>query len=100
MEHITLGRVALELAFLVGLITSIEFIFIRIKNFLGKLIKEETLQRCKYDLITTMSRIQNGYIPTSEEKRMLIETKEIYNKMGGDGYVDNMFDNLKKEGLI
>lgn len=122
MQNLTFGQVAGALAFLVAFISSLEFLFIRFRKWLIYAIKsamktelkelqkdikelqksatEETLSRCKYDLISIMSRIQNGYDPTEEEKRILIETKDIYNGLGGDGYIDNMFDNLKKEGLL
>lgn len=63
-------------------------------------LKEETLSRCKVDLINTMSRIQNGYDPTEEERRILIEEKETYNHLGGNSYVDDMFDRLKKAGRL
>ena len=33
-------------------------------------------------------------------KEELYETKEKYNSLGGDSYVDDMFDGLKKEGKI
>lgn len=61
---------------------------------------KEVLARCKSDLVTLMSRIRNGYKPTAEEIMILYETKELYNNKGGDSYVDDMFDGLKKEGLI
>lgn len=63
-------------------------------------INDETLGRCKSDLISIMSKIKNGYTPTTEEKMILYETKEKYNSLGGDSYVDDMFDNLKKEGKL
>lgn len=63
-------------------------------------LKKETLSRCKNDLIALMSRIQNGYVPTIEEKMILHETKAYYNSLGGDSYVDDMFDSLRKEGKI
>lgn len=65
-----------------------------------KALNQETLSRCKTDLINVMSRIQNGYAPTEEERRILIEEKEQYNHLGGDSYVDDMFDRLKKEGKL
>ena len=65
-----------------------------------KSLSEETLARCKVDLINVMSRIQNGAEITEEERRILIEEKEQYNKLGGDSYVDDMFDRLKKEGRL
>ena len=63
-------------------------------------LKEETLSRCKVDLINALSRIQNGYTPTEEERRILIEEKEQYNRLGGNSYVDDMFERLKKEGKL
>ena len=63
-------------------------------------LDNEKLDRCKSDLIVIMSRIQNGYTPTTEEKMILYETKKKYNDLGGDSYVDDMFDKLKKEGRI
>jgi hypothetical protein len=63
-------------------------------------INGESLDRAKNDLIVIMSRIKNGYTPTSEEVMVLYETKEKYNKLGGDSYVDDMFEKLKKEGKL
>lgn len=63
-------------------------------------LKNETLSRCKVDLINAMSKIQNGYVPTEEERRILIEEKEQYNSLGGNSYVNDMFDRLKKEGKL
>ena len=47
-----------------------------------------------------MSRIRNGYVPTVEEKMILYETKSKYNALGGNSYVDEMFNEIKKEGKI
>lgn len=63
-------------------------------------LNNETLSRCKVDLINAMSKIQNGYVPTEEERRILIEEKQQYNALGGDSYVDDMFDRLKKENKL
>lgn len=69
-------------------------------NTLSKDIEKEKLDRAKSDLVILMSRIRNGYTPTTEEKMILYETKTKYNELGGDSYVDDMFDNLKKEGKL
>ena len=69
-------------------------------NELSKDIEKEKLDRAKSDLVILMSKIKNGYVPTVEEKMILYETKEKYNSLGGDSYVDDMFDNLKKEGKL
>ena len=65
-----------------------------------KSMNNETLSRCKNDLIVLMSRIKGGYTPTTEEKMVLHETKALYNSLGGDSYVDDMFNSLRKEGKI
>ena len=75
---------------------SIEAKLSDIKNSL----KNEKLDRCKSDLVVIMSRIQNGYVPTTEEKMVLYETKQKYNELGGDSYIDDMFDKLRKEDKI
>lgn len=69
-------------------------------NTLQKNLTSEKLDRAKADLVGLMSRIRNGYVPTTEEKMILYETKEKYNDLGGDSYVDDMFNSLKKEGKI
>ena len=63
-------------------------------------IKNEKMARCKVDLINVMSRIKNGYEPTDEERRILIEEKEEYNHLGGDSYVDDMYEKLQREGKL
>lgn len=69
-------------------------------NELKKNLQTEKLDRAKADLIGLMSRIRNGYIPTTEEKMILYETKKKYNDLGGDSYVDDMFEKLKEEKKI
>lgn len=63
-------------------------------------IQKETLNRCKADLINAMSEIHNGTKLTEEQRRIIYEEKETYNKLGGNSYVDEMFDRLKKEGKL
>ena len=69
-------------------------------NNLAKDMDNEKLDRAKSDLVILMSKIRNGYTPTVEEKMILYETKEKYNALGGDSYVDDMFERLKKEGKL
>lgn len=63
-------------------------------------IQKETLSRCKADLINAMSEIHKGAKLTEEQRRIIYEEKETYNKLGGNSYVDEMFDRLKKEGKL
>lgn len=54
----------------------------------------------KDHLVMMMSRIESGYKPTDEEVKILYEQKETYNAMGGDSYVDRMFERLQEKHLI
>lgn len=76
--------------------TKIESLLADIKKDISK----ETLDRCKVDLINAMSEIHKGIEITEEQRRIIYEEKETYNKLGGDSYVDDMFDRLKKEGKL
>lgn len=84
----------------VVLTTLIQSIANRKKDNILETLQQEILDRCKSDLVILMSRIRNGYIPTTEEKMILYETKKRYNDLGGDSYVDDMFEGLRKEGKI
>ena len=81
-------------------LTAINVNFVTKLNMLSQDIEKEKLDRAKSDLVILMSKIRNGYTPTVEEKMILYETKQKYNDLGGDSYVDDMFDNLKKEGKL
>ena len=63
-------------------------------------IRGETLDRCKADLINAMSEIHKGVEITEEQRRIIYEEKETYNRLGGNSYVDDMFERLKKEGKL
>ena len=63
-------------------------------------LKNEKLARCKVDLINVMSRVDKGYILNESERSVLYEEKQDYNLLGGDSYVDDFWDKLRKEGKI
>lgn len=63
-------------------------------------MEEHHLRYYKDQLVSMLSRIENGYIPTVEEKHILHEQKAAYNDLGGDSYVDEFWDRLIKKNLI
>jgi hypothetical protein len=67
---------------------------------LNERMDHQELRCYKDSLIIAMSKIQNGYIPTLEEKYLIHEQKAKYNTLGGNSYVDEMFDKLVKKDLI
>jgi len=72
MENITLGQVATALAFLVSLIGSLEFIFIRLKRFISKEIKPLKIESIKVDLVNLMCFAEQGII-SEEQKKLAYE---------------------------
>lgn len=68
---------------------------------INKRIDELATKAAKSELVATMSKIENGYIPTIEEKRILIETYDFYtNTLHGNSYVHEMFEKLKSQNMI
>ena len=65
-------------------------------------VDQITMDMCKRYLVYRLSDIQNGKDGplTEEQKRILYETKEVYNKLGGDSYVDTMFERLEKKDIL
>ena len=63
-------------------------------------MEEHHLRYYKDQLVSMLSRIENGYVPTVEEKHILHEQKAKYNELGGDSYVDEMWDKLIKKDLL
>lgn len=64
-------------------------------------ISDVRMQVTKRYLVTEMTKILQGdYSPNEEQKRVLKEAKDEYNKAGGDSYVDDMYDDLRSKGLI
>ena len=70
-------------------------------NILSTKLDATKLQTLKLWLITELTKIRaDVYIPNEEQKRLIIEAKSEYNRLGGDSYVDDMFDELKDRDLL
>lgn len=55
----------------------------------------------KITLINEMTKIRDGvYVPNEEQKALLKDTKNEYNKAGGDSYVDDMYDDMRDQGML
>ena len=64
-------------------------------------ISDVRMNVTKRYLVTEMTKIAQGdYVPHEEQKRVLKESKDEYNKAGGDSYVDDMYDDLRDRNLI
>ena len=68
---------------------------------LNKKLDENKMNDLKRFLIIEMTKIEQGvYQATDNQKRMLKEAKDEYNRAGGDSYVDDMYDKLKDKNLL
>ena len=117
MENITLGQLAQGLAFMVALIGSVVYLkkgtvkgltkvidcHLRLIKEEMKVIKEETtknnLSSIKTDLINFMELADKKTIST-EQKMRSYELYDYYCQHGGNSYVHDKWENLKKEGKL
>ena len=68
---------------------------------LNKKLDENKMNDLKRFLIIEMTKIdQEIYKATDNQRRMLKEAKDEYNRAGGDSYVDDMYDKLKDKNLL
>ena len=106
VENITLGQVALALAFLVGFISSIKYLKNDINKTIAKILSpinekvgQLELNTLKTDLTNFMSLAENNNI-TYEQKANAYELYDRYCKLGGNSYIHNKWEKLVKEGKI
>ena len=117
MENITLGEIAKTLAFIVALIGSV--VYLKKGTIIGlakvidnrlepikkeiKEVKEETaknnLSSIKTDLINLMELADKKTIST-EQKMRSYELYDYYGQHGGNSYVHDKWERLRKEGKI
>lgn len=117
MENITLGEIAKSLAFIVALIGSVLYLKKGTVKGLTKVINEElepikkeikevkeetaknNLSSIKTDLINFMELADKKTIST-EQKIRSYELYDYYSQHGGNSYVHDKWERLKKEGKI
>ena len=117
MENISIGQLAKDLAFLVGLISSVVYLKKGTIKGIASVIderldpikkevenlKEETsknnLSSIKTDLINLMELADKKEI-SPEQKMRSYELYDFYCTHGGNSYVHDKWERLKKEGKI
>jgi len=117
MENITLGQVALALSFILLLIGNIKSLIKEFKNPIDKRISEmlEPIQKeivdikdnistlevndLKTDLVNFMGMAEMGAV-TEEQKIRGHELYDKYREKGGNSYIHDQWEKLKKEGKL
>ena len=68
---------------------------------LSKKIDSAKMEFLKVWLTVELTKVRDElYKPNEEQKRLIIEAKRKYNELGGDSYVDDMFNECKLKKLI
>ena len=106
MENITLGQIAKVLAFIVALIGSIAYLkkalisaFNKLLEPIKKEIKKNNLSNTKTNLINFMELADKKEI-SSEQKLISYELYDDYCQHGGNSFVHDKWEKLKKEGKL
>ena len=110
MESITIGQVLLGLVFILSLINNIKSIYKEIQNPIDKKIEKAIkplkkeisnleLSSIKTDLVNFMSMAESNTI-TNEQKLNAYELYDRYCKLGGNSYIHDKWENLRKERKI
>lgn len=107
MENLTLGQIEIALAFLIALIGSIEFISIRFRRKVTKILEPINQKIDNLELITDknflvrfLSDVEQGQVIDEIEWERFYETYKRYHDLGGNSYIDHKVEKLKKEGKI
>ena len=68
---------------------------------LNKKLDNHELSSLKRFLVGELTKIRDGvYVPSDSQRCLLHEAKREYNGLGGNSYVDEMFDDLVARGLL
>ena len=113
MENITIGQVAIWLAFFVGLITSVKYIVKEITNATEKAFKpvydkidaiEKKIDKVDKNstmnyLIRCMEDYEQGVkVDTASRRRFLEQYEHYVHDLKGNSYIKEEYERLKKVG--
>lgn len=107
MENITLGQIATILGFLVGLISSVEFLVARLKKVieiqlkpLKDELKNERIARLKADLVNYLALAEQELLIGKQKERFYEEYDEYTNKFHQNSFIHSEYERLHKLGKI
>lgn len=117
MENITLGEISIAIAFIVAFVGGMKYILTDMKKIteralkptndkideMGKSLKAEIqksdLNATKNYLVATLHDIKKGDINDISKQRFF-EQYEHYKALGGNSYISNEVDKMRKEGNL
>ena len=118
MENITVGQIAIAVAFLAALITGGVKIKDAVKKWLETLLKNKfdeleksindlkktidnvDLENCKNYLVTFLAEIERGEVKDEIEIQRFYEELGHYTEQGGNSYIKEKYAKIKSKGLL
>lgn len=129
MENITLGQIAVALAFLVGLATAAAYLHKLVKGWISKSLKEEfdglnnkfdgfkkditesvdglkkqlhevDIESCKNYLVAFLADVDQGQPIDEIERERFWEEYQHYEKQGGNSYIHRKVEQLKSDNKL
>lgn len=118
MEHVTVGQITTGITLLATFIGSAIAVYKYFCSLLGKQIEESLkplsskvdsiannmndmdLNRCKDFLVRFISDLEQGQVVSDIELERFHETYAHYQKIGGNSYIHDKVEKLKKQGKL
>ena len=118
MQNITLGQIAVAVAFIVGLATGVAAIRKAVKSWLTDTLKEEfteinkkldavnkrvgevDMESCKTFLVSFLSKVDSDASVDEIELERFWEQYQHYEKIGGNSYIHRKVEQLKNDGKL
>ena len=118
MENITIGEIAVTIAFVVALVGGLTSLKKLITKGIGDALKEKfegleksqneilkrlglvDLENCKNYLITYLSEVSRGEMKDEIEVKRFWEELEHYYACGGNSYIKHKVEDLQKKGVL
>ena len=118
IENVTLGQIALGLAFIVGIITSTGFLIKHIKDWINQAMSDQLeaiksefkavsakvdnvdMESCKNYLVVFLSGVDKGNTVDEIEKERFYEQFQHYSSIGGNSYIKRKVEQLEAEGKL
>ena len=118
LGSLTVNDISALIVFLVGLIGGIGYLHKTLKDWLEKLLSDEfkalttkineledkidkvDMETCKNFLVRFLADVENGAVILDSERQRFWEEYEHYIINGGNSYIKEWVEKLKKKGLL
>lgn len=118
MENLTIGQVAVAVAFLGALIAGVKYLLAEAKTWITESMKTQMdafsvkiealedkisdvdMESCKNYLVTFLSGVEKDHLIDEIERERFWEQYAHYRKKGGNSYIERKVEQLKSEGKL